>query len=558
MLIVAGVLLLVGGVVAYLVKTRWPLPLAQRRIMAVLPFDAVGGDAGTSALGLGLTETLTAKLVQASDSNMIQVVSARELRARGVKTAEEARREFGTDLVLEGSLQQSGRIYRITCDLVDSKTRRQLSARTITGEADDLFGLQDKVVSETLDMLPARVKSERLEALVSKPDTQPAAYEHYIRGRGYLQEYEKPENIDSAITEFESALQVDSKYAPAYAGLGEAYWIGYQQFNRGKEWLAKASANCQKAQAVSADLAEGHACVGNVLLGTGKYEEAVKQYQRALEIDPNSDYVLGQLADAYQKLGNPAAAESAYKKAISLRPNYWAVYSGLGAIYAGQARYPEAAEMFKKVVELAPDNYSGYSNLGAIYLLQGHYEDAISHLKRSIELRPSANAYSNLGTAYFALRQFSKAADSYQQGVKLDDRNWINWGNLGDALYWSPGRRAEATTPYRTAISLARAKLEVNSRDGDGWAFVASYYAMLGDRPQAQESLQRAISVTPADPDVAFRAAIVYLHAGDTERCLEWLKKAVDEGFSRPSIRDLPDFDPLRGNATFRALVAGN
>ena len=526
--------------------------------MAVLPFDAVGGDAGTSAFGLGLTETLTAKLVQASDSNMIQVVSARELRARGVKTAEEARREFGTDLVLEGSLQQSGRTYRITCDLVDSKTRRQLSARTITGEADDLFGLQDKVVSETLDMLPARVKSERLEALVSKPDTQPAAYEHYIRGRGYLQEYEKPENIDSAITEFESALQLDSKYAPAYAGLGEAYWIGYQQFNRGKEWLAKASANCQKAQAVSADLAEGHACVGNVLFGTGKYEEAVKQYQRALELDPNSDYALGQLADAYQKLGNPAAAEAAYQKAITLRPNYWAVYSGLGALYTGQARYGEAADMFKKVTQLAPDNYSGYSNLGAIYLLQGRYEDAISQLNRSIELRPSANAYSNLGTAYFALRQFSKAADSYQQGVKLDDRNWINWGNLGDALYWSPGRRAEATTPYRTAISLARAKLEVNPRDGDGWAFVASYYAMLGDRPQAQESLQRAISVTPTDPDVAFRAAIVYMHAGDTERCLEWLKKAVDEGFSRPSIRDLPDFDPLRGNATFRALVAGN
>ena len=84
--------------------------------------------------------------------------------------------------------------------------------------------------------------------------------------------------------------------------------------------MAKASANCQKAQAVSADLAEGHACVGNVLFGTGKYEEAVKQYQRALELDPNSDYALGQLADAYQKLGNPAAAEAAYQQAISSPP----------------------------------------------------------------------------------------------------------------------------------------------------------------------------------------------------------------------------------------------
>jgi eukaryotic-like serine/threonine-protein kinase len=553
------VAVLLAGIAVGIIVKRWWRPFqAERRIMAVLPFDSFGQDAATSALGLGLTETLTAKLVQASDSDMIQVVSPRELRARGVKTAEDARREFGTDLVLEGSLQQAGQTYRITCNLVDSKTQRQLAARTITGQADDLFGLQDQVVSETLDMLPARIKPEQRQALLSQPDTQSAAYEHYIRGRGYLQEYEKPENIDSAITEFENALHLDSKYAPAYAGLGEAYWIGYQQLNRGQEWLTKASANCQKALAVSSDLAEGHACYGNVLFGTGKYEEAVKQYQRSLELDPNSDYALGQLADAYQKLGNPAAAEAAYKKAVALRPNYWAVYSGLGAIYFGQARYAEAAEMFKRVTQLAPDNYKGYSNLGGIYLLQGRYQDAISQLTRSIELRPTVIAYSNLGAAYFALRHFAEAADSFQQGVKLDDRRWINWGNLGDALYWIPGRRSEAAIPYHTAISLASAKLEINPRDANIWAMVASYYAMLDDRAQAQESLQRALNIAPGDPDVAFRAAIVYMHAGDTDRCLEWLKKAMDEGFSRSSIRDLPDFDSLQGNPKFQALLVRN
>ena len=83
--------------------------------MAVLPFDTVGQDPATSALGLGLTETLTAKLVQASDADAIQVVSPRDLRDQGVKTAEDARREFGTDLVLESSLQRSGQTIRINC-----------------------------------------------------------------------------------------------------------------------------------------------------------------------------------------------------------------------------------------------------------------------------------------------------------------------------------------------------------------------------------------------------------------------------------------------------------
>jgi tetratricopeptide (TPR) repeat protein len=557
-LILAAVLL-AGIALGYAVKRWWPQPAsARQRIMAVLPFDTVGQDPATNALGLGLTETLTAKLVQASDTDAIQVVSPRDLRDQGVKTAEDARREFGTDFVLESSLQRSGQTIRINCYLVDSRTHRQVAARSFSLDAGDTFGLQDRVVSETLDMLPARLKPEQRQKLNVRPDTQPAAYEAYIRGRGYLQEYEKPENIDNAITEFNQALKIDPNYAPAYAGLGEGYWIGYQQLNRGTDWLAHASTNCEKALALSTRLAEGYTCLGNVSLGTGTYEKAVEQFQRALELNPGSDYALVQLADAYQKLGNPQAAEAAYRKAISLRPNYWGVYSGLGAFYAGQARYSEAAEMFGKVTQLASDNYRGYSNLGGIYLLQGRYEDAISQLKRSIDLRPTASAYSNLGTAYFALRRFAEAAETFQQGARLDDRNWINWGNLGDALYWIPGRRLEAAKPYHTAISLARGKLEVNPRDAETWAMVAAYYAMLDDKAHALESLQRALESAPGDPDVAFRAAIIYNHFGDTDHSLAWLKKAVDAGFSRSSIRDLPDFDSLQRNPTFRALVAGS
>ena len=552
----AGVVIAIAAGVFLL---RPPKVEAHQKIMAVLPFDAIGQNSATGALGVGLMETVATKLVEVGHDDTVQVGSPHELNEKGVKSAADARREFGTDLVLEGSLQQSGEELRITCNLVDSKTGRQIGARTITRNLRDIFSLQDETVNAALGMLAdARIKIQPASPANTHPDTQPAAYEAYIRGRGYLEEYEKPENIDSAIADFDQALKIDPNYAPAYAGLGEAYWIGYQQLNRGKEWLTNASTSCQKALGLAPAIPTGHACFGNVLFGTGKYEQAVKQYEQALEIDPNSDYALGQLADAYQKLGNPAAAEAACKKAIALRPNYWAVYNRLGAFYNNQGQYSKAAEMFQTVTHLAPDNYVGYSNLGGVYLLQGRYDDAITQLKRSIDLRPNVDAYSNLGTAYFALRHFAGAADSFQQGVKLDDQNWTNWGNLGDALYWTPGRRSESAAAYRSAISLAQAKLEVNPRDANIRAIVASYYAMLGDRVQALKSLQAALKIAPKDPDVAFRAAIVYMHTGDTERCLAWLKTAVDEGFSRPSIRDLPDFDPLQNNPKFQALVVGS
>jgi eukaryotic-like serine/threonine-protein kinase len=528
----------------------------QQKIMAVLPIDAVGQDPATSALGLGLTETVTAKLAQASDSDAIQVVSPRDLRDQGVKTAEDARREFGTDFVLESSLQRSGQTIRINCYLVDSKTHRQLAAKTIEAQAGDPFGLQDRVVSAALDMLPSQIKPEERLRLNVTQDTQPPVYEAYIRGRGYLQEYEKPENIDSAIAEFETATRIDPNYAPAYAGLGEAYWIGYQQLNQAKEWLTRAAANCRKALVLDPRLAAGHTCLGNISFATGEYEEAVRQYKYALDLDPNSDYALGQLADAYQKIGKPAAAEAAYRQAISLRPNYWGLYSGLGVFYGGEARYTEAGDMFKKVTELAPDNYRGYSNLGGIYVYQGRYSDAIDVLKRSIELRPNRDAYANLGAAYFWLHQFANAVKVCQQALELDNRDPLSWGNLADALYWSPGRRAEALTAYQKAVSLARAKLEVNPRDAVATAYVAEYSAMLDHKEPAIANAQRALALAPEDPEVMFRVALVYNHFGDKRDALSWLQKSAKAGFSPANIRDTPDFNGLRDSPEFRALVA--
>ncbi len=233
-LIVAAVLLL-AIVVGILAWERLRTPPVQQKIMAVLPMDTLGQDPATNALGSGLMETVTAKLVQASNSDAIQVVSPQDLRDQGVKTADEARREFGTDFVLESNLQRSGSTLRINCYLVDSRTHREVAAKTIEAETTDPFGLQDRVVSAVLDMLPAQIKPEERRRLKVNQDTQPAAYEAYIRGRGYLQAYEKPENIENAISEFNQVLKIDPNYALAYAGLGNAYWMEFRRLDKGNE-----------------------------------------------------------------------------------------------------------------------------------------------------------------------------------------------------------------------------------------------------------------------------------------------------------------------------------
>ncbi len=546
--------LLVVGAIGFLVRSVF---VPQQRILAVLPIDTVGQDSATNALGLGLIETLTAKLVEASNSDSIQVVSHRDLRDQGVKTADDARREFGADMVLESSLQKEGQTIRVNSYLVDARTHRQLAARTITVNADDSFGLQDRVVSETLDMLPARIGPEERHKLTVRQDTQPAAYQAYIQGRGYLLEFSKPEDIDSAIAEFSQAVKIDPNYALGYAGLGRTYLAGFRQFAKDNTWIDQASHNCEKALSLSPDLVEGHVCLGGVYNVAGQYGKAVEEFQRVMKSDPGSEDALRGLADAYTSLGKFAAAEAAYKQAVALRPNYWLAYNWLGQFYFSQNRYADAAQAFLTSTQLAPNNYFGYFNLGATYVAEGIYPEAIQAFNRSIALRPSSDAYSNLGYTYTLMHRNAEAIGAMEQALKLDNGDWMNWGNLADALYWSSDRRGESTAKYNQAIAIAASKLQVNPDDASVLAYLADYSAMLGNKEAAYSYIQKALKAAPADGDVLFRAAIVHNHFDQPDQALLYLKKAAQTGYSRNLIRDSPDFANLQQNPGFRSLVAG-
>ena len=552
---IAASVVVLTGAGAWWRSHRTDPTVPKERMMAVLPFESVANDPPTNALGLGLTETLTAKLVQAVDGGHLQLVSTRDLIAQGVKTSEHARREFGTDLVLEGSLQQDGGRIRITWSLVDPRTHAQIAANTVTGDADDIFGLQDSLVDEVLEKLPQAVDPRRRQALLARPDTKPAAYDSYLRGRGYLEDYQHPDNIESAIAQFEQAIAVDKNYAPAFAALGLTYTTGFQWRNKGKEWLDKAKTQCERALAINPQLAEGHTCLGNVYFATGQYDEAVEQYQRSLALDRNSDETLRLLAEAYQKQGKTSAAEEAYRKAVSLRPNYWDVYNALGTFYYNQARYADAEAMFQKAIKLAPLNFRGYSNMGAIYLLLGRYEEAVTALQQSSALRPSFESFGNLGAAYFYMRRYQESAENLQRGLALDDKDWLNWGNLGDTLYQIPSRRQDALAAYRKAIELAQARLEVNPKDSFSLAFTADYYAILDQEQKARAQLTRALEIAPKDAEVLFRAAILQNYFADADKTIEFLNKSVAAGYSRTVIRDTPDFDHLKNDPRFRALL---
>ena len=162
---------------------------------------------------------------------------------------------------------------------------------------------------------------------------------------------------------------------------------------------------------------------------------------------------------------------------------------------------------------------------------------------------------SNLATAYFQMHRYPESAEQFEKAVQLDEKDYTMWGNLGDAYYWSPGRRGEARKAYKQAIALGEQELRVNPRDFEALSYVAMYHAMCEERKPALKNLEQALRLSPNSPDLLFTAGIVYQQLGDTSRALDALERAVAGGFSPATLSDTPNFDTLRNNPRFLKLI---
>jgi serine/threonine protein kinase/tetratricopeptide (TPR) repeat protein len=523
--------------------------------LAVLPLTGIGTDTEATAFGNGLVETLTSRLTQLSKDHPLQVVPASEMRTKGVTNLQEASKQFGATLGLTLNIERSGDQVRVNYSLVDAKQHKTLRADTIDAPASDPFALEDKVADSVVAALQIELTPAERAKLTQHGTSKPGADDYYLRGQGYLQEFQEPKNVDSAIAEFNHSLEQDPTFALAYAGLGQAYWHKYQ-ISTNADWVANAKSACERAIALRNDEAAGHDCLGLVFNGTGAHENAVKEYQKAADLQPTDDAAFRGLATAYERLNKPEAAEETFSKAISLRPGYWDNYNSLGALFRRQGKYKDAEAQFSEVIALAPDSFVGYGNLGGIYISEGDYTKALPVLEHSVAIEPTADNTSNLATLYFTLRRFADSARLYEKAVTLNGNDYAVWGNLGDAYYWSPGERSKAAPAYHSAIDLAKKQLKINPRDATALSYLAGYQSMLGQSEAATDSINRALRIAPNDPDLLFDAAVVFNQLNAPEKSLDYLEKAVAAGYAANTLLDSPNLDNLHSHSRFQKLIS--
>ncbi len=550
-------ILATAGVVALLIAAgglllRWhrraaivSSPAAPKtRLLAVLPFRVIGpGDAadagGMSAYSEGLREAITSSLASVAPSDQIDVLAASEVRAHALKTAEDAHRELGADLVIDGSYQQYRNEVRISCALIDA-AGRVLRSDMVNSTLTDPFALEDNVVKGVLAMLQLSEPHSGTATAQNFGTQVPAAYDAYLRGIGYLRDFDIADNLMKAEQSFEQATQKDSRFAPAYAGLGEAQWAQYQAGGDTAK-IAQARSNCGKAMELNPSVAEAQICEGTIDDGTGNSQAAQQAFLRARTLDPESDTAMNGLARTYEEMGKPGEAAQVYQQAIEARPAYWANYLALANFLVRRADYARAAAVLEHAVAMFPANSFLARRLGVIYFFEGQFGQAAKILEQALAERPHAEAWMDLGQVYLHQRQFGPAITALETAARMNPQSASVQADLADAYAWSGTQAAKAPARYQQALALSTSRLKVDPQNLDA-LMVASYCASaLGERQQALAWLNAALQHAPEDAEVNYYAARVHARLGDQAAARRWAETAVAHGYSRADVISAPD-----------------
>jgi serine/threonine protein kinase/tetratricopeptide (TPR) repeat protein len=524
---------------------------SQAKFVAVLPFRVLGDQSSLGYVADGLVEAMSAKLFQLKD---VRLASSTAAAKTDPKTPlPQVAKDLGVNLIVHGTVQGSGDNLRVTINLENVAENRRVWSKEFAGVTGDLLTMEDQMYAQLVDALAVKPSNAELARATTHPTQNMEAYDSYLKGRNVLRGQQDLKNVRSAIGFFEQALKKDSSFALAYAGVADASLIMYRE-TKDSVWSAKALGAAEQARALSEDQPEIHLALGSVYRASGRTAEAIVELKRALELAPNSDEAYRRLASVYLASGRGAEAIQAYQKAVELNPYYWVNHNGVGNAYYQLADYEKAAESYRRVIELDPNNPYAYNNLGAVLVQSGKFQEAVEPLQKSLQFSADGQAYSNLGIAYFYLRQYDKALPAYEKAVQLVPTSDMFVGNLAEA-YSLVGQKDRAQTTFEQAISLAYKELQVNPRDAITKGRLALWYGKKGDVRQALKFIAEARALDPNNVDLIYYQAQAFALANDNANALMALQDAFKKGQPPAIAQAEPDLRDLQKDPGFQKLV---
>ena len=456
--------------------------------IAVLPFDNLSRDPDNAFFAEGVQDEILTRLAKVADLKVIARTSTQKFKSAPENLPDIAK-QLGVMNVLEGSVQKANDQVRVNVQLVNAMTNAHLWAEIYDRKLTDIFAVESDIAKTIADTLQAKLTGSEKQLMASQPTTDTTAYEFYHKGRS-LWEKRTGDNIPKAIEFYEQAIARDPNYALAYAGLANAYvLLPYYTGARRSDSLAKAKEAALKALQLDPNIAEAHVALGKLNFFNMDLAGSMREYQRAIELKPN-------YATAHQWFGNDslvslgrfdeAIAEG--KRAVELDPLSPIINADLGITLYLARRYDDAIEQLRKTLVIDPTFFYAHYNLGVALQLKGDLSAAISEYEKAKQLSDDSFAMALLGAAKGlagdkkAAEQALKNLDQTAQDQEADEYSrallFLSLNNKGEAL-----RSIEKAVAARDGSSLT-------------WINVDPLLDPLRGDPRVEALVQKAIAPT--------------------------------------------------------------
>jgi TolB-like protein len=358
-------------------------PLATFKSIAVLPFKPLVATSGDSALELGMTDALINKLanirqitVRPTSSVMKYANANQDLRV--------AAQELNVDALLDGKVQRDGDRIRLSVQLVRAADSTPLWAENFDTQFKDIFAVQDTISEKVARSLALKLNAEEQKGLSKRYTDSAEAYQLYLAGRAQWRTF-LPPNLLTSINYYRAALEKDSNYALAHAGIAASYTvIGIYGPMSARDAMPKAQEAARKAVELDDNLSQAHLSLGLVkLLYEWDWPGAKRELERANELDPTGEgrSPYGYYFEAMRQSDESLAQ---LKLARELAPGWDIANTDYAWHLFIERHFDEAIAVIEKELKLDPRNPSFHLVLGMTYTQQRKYQQAVEELKLSI------------------------------------------------------------------------------------------------------------------------------------------------------------------------------
>jgi len=373
-------------------------PLAKS--IAVLPFGNLSRDPDNEYFAAGIQDEIITRLAQVSDLKVISCSSTQRYKGTGQNLRQVAS-ELGVTNILEGSVQKANDQVHVNVQLLNALTDSHLWADTFDRRLTDVFGVESEIAKTIADTLRAKLSGREAATLSARPTENGAAHELYLKGRFFWNKRDT-NDLEKALTYFQQAAKEDPNYALAWSGIADVYVLLplYGGANPADAYpKAKEAAN--KAIALDSNLAEPHSALG-LIASVFDFDAplSMREFEKAIALNPNYATAHHWLGNGLlESIGNFDRSIAEMKRALELDPLSIPINGDLGVAYYFAGRYPEGIAQLRKALDLDPNSYYLHYNLGEVLELSGDLPGAISEYEKSAALDTDPYALALLGHA---------------------------------------------------------------------------------------------------------------------------------------------------------------